>query len=147
MNIPTCKEIHELAVEKGWWDKPRSDEEIALLICSEVFEAFEAWRNNDMAGLAEELADIEIRIADLRGRQGIYDHAVAHPIGDGFVGKPSPTEEFYRMANAALLQNYDDLLFSAGILAEAHNIDLAAAIIAKHEHNKTRPHRHGGKKA
>jgi len=86
--------VHLLAVEKGWWDKHRELPELLCLVHAEVSECLEAYRENNAAGVAEELADIIIRVFDI---------------------------------------------------AAAANIDLEKAIKEKHDYNKTRPYRHGGK--
>jgi NTP pyrophosphatase (non-canonical NTP hydrolase) len=119
----TIKELveqsHCLAKQKGWWAPgavlPNIPEKLAL-IHSEVSEALEAYRDNDMGtrlkvtgfntdselpvmkpvGFPIELADVVIRVADLCGHLGI---------------------------------------------------DLEDAIRVKHEYNRTRAYRHGGKKA
>lgn len=100
------KEVHTLAKEKGWWDpdKLRSVGDTFMLMCSEVHEAYEAYRSGHAfeifyekgkpEGVPIELADAVIRIMDF---------------------------------------------------CEAQNIDLEEAIRIKHEFNKTRPYRHGGK--
>jgi NTP pyrophosphatase (non-canonical NTP hydrolase) len=131
MNLKHLIEIsHAIAKEKGWWPsftpaaraaleslaerKPvevptpeRGIPELLCLVHSEVSEALEAWRegsgfgvdfdaNGKPVGLASELADVVIRVADMCGYFGI---------------------------------------------------DLERAVLAKLEYNRTRPHRHGGKRA
>lgn len=94
--------IHQNAIEHGWWDDPREDGTIAMLVVTEIAEAVEAQRNGGgestkIPGFSkeeEEYADAIIRILDFAGSKG------------------------YR---------------------------LGQAIIAKHEFNKTRPYKHGGK--
>lgn len=58
-------EIHKNAVKHGWWDKERPIPELLCLIHSEVSEALEAYRNNNSEEMAEELADIIIRVLDM----------------------------------------------------------------------------------
>ena len=89
-----AKDIHLNAVYHGWWETQRPVPELLCLIHSEVSEALEAYRNQDEKNLAEELADIVIRVFDM---------------------------------------------------AEGLDIDIEKEIIIKHEHNKTREYRHGGK--
>ena len=102
-----AKEVHETAVEKGWWKEGRSFGDIIALIHCELSEAMEEYRDGMMysniltkdgkpKGIPIELADVIIRILDFCGYTKI-------------------------------------------------NID--AAITAKIKYNKTRPYRHGGKKA
>lgn len=102
-----AKEIHENAVEHGWWEEKRGFPEILALVHSEVSEALEEYRNGreptevyigsngKPEGIPIELADVIIRIFDYCGYAGI---------------------------------------------------DIDAAITQKHEYNKSRPYRHGGKK-
>ena len=102
-----AKQIHENAVDHGWWDEERGFPEVLVLIHSEVSEALEEYRNGRLPtevytgnggkpeGIPIELADVIIRIFDYCGYAGI---------------------------------------------------DIDAAITQKHEFNKTRPYRHGGKK-
>ena len=73
-------DIHNNAVDKGWWEKERSFGEIIALCHSELSEALEADRGGESAvwdnsgkpeGWAVELADCVIRIFDYFGKQGI----------------------------------------------------------------------------
>ncbi|GAG80992.1 unnamed protein product [marine sediment metagenome] len=59
------KEIYELAVEKGWWDRERPIPELLCLIHSEVSEALEAYRDGYQEDMAGELADVAIRLFEM----------------------------------------------------------------------------------
>ena len=65
------KEVHRTAVDHGWWEDTSPIPEQLCLIHSEVSEALEAYRVNDDAHMAEELADVVIRVMDLCEAYGI----------------------------------------------------------------------------
>ena len=60
-----CEEVHKVAIEHGWWNDPRPIPELLCLIHSEVSEALEAHRSDDMHNFEEEIADVVIRVFDL----------------------------------------------------------------------------------
>ena len=72
--------IHQLAVDKGWWEDGREFPEVAALVHSEISEALEEWRqgrnetyigpDGKPEGVFVELADAVIRIMDFFGYYG-----------------------------------------------------------------------------
>jgi NTP pyrophosphatase (non-canonical NTP hydrolase) len=58
-------ECHAIANSKGWWDEDRSIPELLCLIHSEVSEALEGYRNNNLRNFEEEIADVLIRVFDM----------------------------------------------------------------------------------
>lgn len=113
------KEIHELAKEKGWYDgTPRSPLEAHMLIVSEIAEATEEARKN---------------------MPPIYQDGDLWLVDDpeDFDPKEKPEGELIELADAVIrIMDY----------CESRGWDLEAAIESKHEYNKTRSYRHGGKK-
>lgn len=69
MQIISQEEVHQCAIDKGWWDNSRPIPELLCLLHSEISEALESYRNNIPEGekhcLSEELADLVIRIWDM----------------------------------------------------------------------------------
>jgi NTP pyrophosphatase (non-canonical NTP hydrolase) len=73
------EEAHRIAVEHGWWDRPRSAGEALMLVVTEVAETMEAIRAGSsksdkiqaFSRVEEELADAVIRILDFAGGHGL----------------------------------------------------------------------------
>lgn len=86
-----CKDAHEIALEKGWYDPPKSFGEMILMCHTELSEAVEDYRGMGLekyygeplpyrdggngipkpCGVPIELADLIIRVADMCEHYGI----------------------------------------------------------------------------
>jgi len=164
--------VHGTAVEKGWWEGgERNVGEVFLLIKSEIIEAFEEYRNGKPLqeiyrkegsekpeGFPIEIADAVIRIMDYLGSLKMTPLFV------------SPDYPVFESSSSNLGEALDDIICAMSInmrsashsthhselchviarlfkLCEERHVDLGAAILEKYEYNRTRPYRHGGKKA
>jgi hypothetical protein len=150
-------------------------EKIALLH-SEVSEALEEWRDGRMAfemeywpcekvgkpvGFPSELADVVIRAWDLQGALGRTTPPVWNTFSliDKNATTPRNLAYLHKMVTACLEISHSDRLTTWATdclhfvvrwtfeIAKIEGVDLGAAIAAKMAYNKTRAHRHGGKRA
>jgi len=162
------KQAHEIAKSKGWWDEPRSWEEIVCLIHSEISEAFEEWRAGRMEvyyvpefaggkivtlkkpeGFPIELADIVIRLMDWAEHEGwvLTTYPEYTPTDDDFFCSLSGIHATLSYWKFNQHERIDDCYYRVQALAVLFDIDLESAILTKMAYNKTRSYRHGGKKA
>ena len=73
-----CVEIHDTAIEKGWWESPRNFGELVALCHSELSELLDAARHGNppsdhipqFSGEEEEAADVIIRLCDMAEQRG-----------------------------------------------------------------------------
>jgi NTP pyrophosphatase (non-canonical NTP hydrolase) len=61
-----CRECHKIAKEKGFWESKNIPEKL-MLINSELCEALEQLRNQNITEFNVEIADVFIRLFDLCG--------------------------------------------------------------------------------
>jgi len=160
MNVrELAKESHEIAVSKGWWESPRTPQELAVLCISELSEAVEAYRDNpdDMhrvvngkpEGIAVELADYCIRLLDWQSdsidinKDGAFEFVNT--------GETDLINVVYMLTGYTMeIEDYSgESLFKVFGLINNYMLskgyDLEVIIKEKLAYNKTRPHRHGGK--
>ncbi|HNY13648.1 MAG TPA: hypothetical protein PKK26_18840 [Candidatus Wallbacteria bacterium] len=112
------KKIHENAVKHGWWETEVAFSEIIALCHSELSEALEEHRNGKPTDL-------------------IYYNGIAFNGND----KPFCLEDKPEGVPVELADCILRILDYCG----RHNIDIDRAIEMKHEFNKSRDYRHGGK--
>ena len=117
-------EVHQTAVEHGWWadgrDKPFP--ELIALLHSEVSEVFESWRSGTApTSIVYTLADDSLNYSSAK-----------------FAGYVKPDGIPVELA---------DVIIRAMDMAAGLGIPLAQAMEEKLAYNKTRSYRHGGKMA
>ena len=116
------KEIHENAVAHGWWEKDVSFGEIIALCHSELSEALEEYRNE---------------------RPNVYEHCIYCDLdtGNGF----SKDCKIQKKPEGVAVELADCVIRIFDYCGKK-NINIEEIIKLKHEYNKTRPYKHGGKK-
>lgn len=157
-----AQEIADINRANGWYDVERPfDDDIALLH-SEISEMYEGHRKGDAANVAEEMADILIRLLDTAHRYRLdvselseYGRYYSEPrAGRGPVGEdaarlhklvssmysasPNGLDSFWY----AFWGQAVDYLYR---MASAHGVDLLAEMDKKLVKNRARGYRHGGK--
>ena len=131
------KEIHKNAVEHGWWDSPRTFGDIIALCHSELSEALEEHRQSRPAiyyNCIQNPALIEPCTCD----DDEMDCCPLAKVRDGVCEYRDQKPEGVAIELADCIIRILDYCEYAGI-------DIEKAISLKHEYNKTRPYRHGGK--
>lgn len=120
-----AKEIHENAVAHGWWEEERSFGDIIALCHSELSEAFEEYRNTKPYVYCEIYLNGDCRESN---NSCLYCQ---------WSGNEKPEGMAVELADCIIR-----ILDWCG----KKNIDIEKIINIKHEYNKLRPYKHGGKK-
>lgn len=115
-----AREIHENAVNHGWWETDRELPEILMLIVSELSEALEEYRKGDM---------MDGRISCMH-----------YYSGGGYVAN-APTVCCKKPEGIAV--EVIDALIRILDWCGKEGVDVEALVKEKHEYNKTRPYKHG----
>ena len=123
-----AKEVHENAVKHGWWDEERSFGEIIALCHSELSEALEEYRNRK--------PDVYFVIDTVQRDGKTVIPEIRTDYHDGNYDGEKPEGVFVELADCIIR-----ILDYCG----KEGIDIEYVIRRKHEYNKTRPYRHGGK--
>lgn len=119
-------EIHQNAVEHGWWDEERSFGDIIALCHSELSEALEEYRNRHIP-------------------DEIY-YSCKMPDGKDWCTKHQNCTNCKNAKPEGVAIELADCIIRILDFCGKEGIDIEEAIGIKHEYNKTRPYRHGGKK-
>lgn len=115
-----AKEIHQNAVDHGWWDEPRSFGETVALCHSELSEALEEYRNGRPMVYGDDFETVK-RIEDVAeiSEKQLKPEGIATEMVDCMI---------------RILDWFGHV-----------GIDVEEVLTLKHKYNKTRPYRHGGK--
>lgn len=181
-----AKEVHQVAVEHGWYDRKPSFAEMAVNFHAELSEAVEEYRKGSpmvycdgmgtdcvgfcsgveclkkksgrkLEGVAVELADCILRILDTLAEAGVdIERVITYPIvGADIITTIARCHQEISDAYTIFASRYTKeegayqcLIRCIGDImgwAKGNGVDMEAILRAKHEHNKTRPYRHGGK--
>ena len=127
-----AQEVHKNAVAHGWYDKQVTFPEIAVMIHAEISEAVEEWR----AGKPLIYGTCALSPEDCEF-SGVCDN-VGHPCSPDAQGDCKPEGIAVELCDA-IMRILDFLAFMG--------VDVEAVLVAKHEYNKGRAYRHGGKRA
>lgn len=136
------EEAHQNAVNKGWWDEPRSVAECIALIHSEASEALEDIRNGKRPD--EEWYEGNRDAIDYESDEDGIVSSVIMVNADGSRGiASSQINSCWKPCGVP--SELADIIIRVFDLAGRYNIDLERAIDEKMAYNATRPARHGGK--
>lgn len=125
-----AREVHQNAVEHGWWDEPRSFGDIIALCHSELSEALEEYRA-DRPMVWQACTSAEGSPCAKEGC-GDWENGVCEL--DALNRKPE-----------GVAVEMIDCVIRVLDWCGRENIDVEALLRLKHEYNKTRPYKHGGK--
>lgn len=121
-------EVHQNAVAHGWWEKEREFGTLTMLMVTELAEAMEEWRNGHKPTETYYSCGKD------------YDCGLYEPGGENneCYGCPKHKPEGIPVELA-------DCIIRILDYCGKYRIDIEEAIKIKHEYNKSRPYKHGGK--
>jgi NTP pyrophosphatase (non-canonical NTP hydrolase) len=122
-----AKEVHQNAVNHGWWNEDRSFAEVIALCHSELSEALEEYRNESpfyMYFVCKNCGLVTTNTIECCPNTNCGETLKPEGIGTELA----------------------DCIIRILDYCGKEEIDIEKAIRIKHEYNKTRPYKHGGKK-
>jgi NTP pyrophosphatase (non-canonical NTP hydrolase) len=122
------REVHEINIEKGWFETNRTFGDGIALLHSELSEALEAYRDHGTKDATEQRPENHGHWCKARGWSG-----------------PCPSQECPTPKPEGVGSEYADVLVRLLDACERDGIDLAFEFERKVAYNRTRPHRHGGR--
>jgi hypothetical protein len=128
------KEVHQNAKDHGWWDEERSFPELLMLIVSEAAEALEEYRNNN-----------DINNSYYSGKGKTHWDSQRITVTTLYTSE-KPRPDLPSEKPEGIPSELADIVLRVMDICGHYNIDLESAIRKKHEYNKTRPYKHGGKR-
>ena len=166
-----AKEIHDTAVSKGWWpDEGRAFSEVTSNIHDEVSEAWREWVHGHDVAQTYYTMHIEPYMWDrLREEQGTAITELLERAAERFMRfaeyvssdgseyrqkPPEPSKDDVRaLVSAGILEPHGiptelaDIIIRCLDIFAAYELNPDEVIMEKMEYNKTRKHKHGGKRA
>jgi len=115
------KQAYKIAVEHGWWEKPRDIPELLMLMVTELAEAMEHYRKP-------------------------FSPAEDHTWQEY---RNYPSEHYYTLDGKpdGFYIELADIIIRILDLCGHDHVDIGELVRLKMEYNRTRPYRHGGKRA
>lgn len=131
-----AKEVHENAVAHGWWDEEPSFGDVIALCHSELSEALEEHRDG------RPMIYFPCNAGGVCCEEDGSAHCGSRPYDPEKPNAPCTAQS--KKPEGVAVELADCILRILDYCGKA-GIDIEDIIIRKHEYNKARPYRHGGK--
>ena len=129
--------VHENAVAHGWWEEERGLPEVLMLCVSELAEALEEYRRG------RPMLYFPCNAGGVCCEEDGSAHCGSRPYNPATPDAPCSAQS--KKPEGVAVELADCVIRILDYCGHA-GIDIEEAIRIKHEYNKTRPYRHGGKK-
>lgn len=142
MNIKNfAVEVHENAIKHGWWDEERSFGDLIALCHSELSEALEEYRNGHKPTETYYSCSADPTRYPCQCVRAGTSHR--NEQGHCTYGIDNAPCEFSKMEG--IPSELADVIIRVMDMCGHYGIDIETTLKGKHEFNKTRPYKHGGK--